>query len=884
MNIFAQSNPINERISIEIVDKTIPEALKLLKTKSQLSLVYSNNILPKDRKITIKTKKQIVEVVLIKILKNTNIRYKVLGEKVILFKAQKSKYYDQKSLDIKGKGLVPKIKEKFTLSGYIIDKETGEKLIGANVFVPILNSGTSSNAYGFYSLTIPEGNYDIEVSYIGYEAVKHAIKLSGSTNYDFNLGNSVDLVEVEVIASKNLAKIEEKTQMSSMSVPMDQVKALPSLGGEIDLLRTIQLLPGVSSGNEATSGLFVRGGSHDQNLVLLDGVPVYNSFHLFGFLSVFNTDAINNIELIKGGFPARYGGRLSSIMDIRLKEGSLKKFKGSGTISPVSTKLTLEAPIIKDKMSFIVSGRRTFADLIMRPITRNQKKQDGATGGSTGYFFYDFNAKLNYKISDKDRLYLSMYGGKDTFDDSHEQRYTFSSNIVDTKNYSAIDWGNNIAALRWNHLFSDKLFGNLTLHFSNYTLDVTREEQERFFEGSEESKFVQNYTNYKSEVLDKGLRLDFDYVPSPNHYIRFGGNLTHHNFSPGVNAFQNKDTEININRDTVYNNIDYKSWEYFAYVEDDFKIGPYLKFNIGLHASIFAVENHAFSSLQPRFSARYLIADNWSIKAAYSQMSQPLHLLTNSGVGLPTDLWITPTKDIAPQKSQQTAFGFAHTLDNGLEVSVETYYKKMNNLVAYKEGSSFLLNSEGIEDKIVQGEGDSYGGELFVQKKTGKTTGWFSYTLSWSNRQFDQLNFGKSFPFKYDRRHDFTLALVHQLNKKIRLSATWVFASSNALNLPIREFDINEAFNEESDSFYPVVLDYGSKNNYRLAPYHRLDLGISFHKKTKWGKQSFDISVYNAYNRKNPFYVNREYTSDGPKFKQTSLFPIIPSVSYNFQF
>ncbi|MEM6723575.1 MAG: TonB-dependent receptor plug domain-containing protein, partial [Bacteroidota bacterium] len=717
-------------------------------------------------------------------------------------------------------------------------------------------------------------------SYVGYQKVGLELDLNADAELHLELKTSADLIEVEIVATKHTEEIQERTQISAASIPVAQIQALPTLGGEVDVLRAVQLLPGVSSGNEASSGLFVRGGSHDQNLILLDGVPIYNSFHLFGFLSVFNADAINKVELTKGGFPARYGGRLSSVLDIRLKEGNMNELKGTGTISPIATKFTLEGPLIKDKMAFIVSGRRTFADLIIRPITRSERKCNGVDG-STGYFFHDMNVKLNYKFSNKDRLYLSFFGGRDRFDDTYNRSFV-NQDSLRSESFSEVKWGNTIGVLRWNHVFNNKLFGNLTFFLSNYHFEVSQDDRNITYNNEALLRTIEDLSRFESDVKDKGFRFDFDYVPSPNHYIRFGLNATNHHFAPGVNSIRETDTANEIATDTVFNNSTVNSWEYFGYFEDDFKVGQKMKFNIGVHASAFSLKEKTYFSVQPRLSARYLVADNWSLKAAFSTMAQPVHLLVNSGIGLPTDLWISPTKDLKPQQSWQAALGVATTLNKGIELSIEGYYKEMTNLVAYKEGASFFLSNGDIESKITQGSGRAYGAEVFLQKKTGKTTGWIGYTLSWSDRQFDLINEGQRFPFKYDHRHDFTVAVVHRLSKKVRLSGTWVFTSGNATNVPIREFDINTPNNDQF--FFPIALDYGERNSFRLRPYHRLDLSVGYFKQKRWGEQSFNFSVYNAYNRRNPFYIDRQYVNDGVQFIEQSLFPIIPSFSYNFSF
>lgn len=879
----AQSDILDQKVSISADNTSMTAVLEAVMQQTDAQFTYSSNVLPDEQKVTIKVSNKPLSSFLKQLLQGTQISYKTLGTKIILFKAAKAKEVKSAAPQRQNTKTQTQAKssEKFTISGYIEDAKTGEQLIGTNIYETKTLAGTTTNVYGFYSLTLPADSISLAFSFIGYQTVVKKMKLNADVTLNITLSSSLELEVVEVVADQ-LERIEERTQMSAISLPIKQLKNLPALGGEVDVLRTLQLMPGVQSGNEGATGLYVRGGSPDQNLMLLDGVPIYNASHLFGFFSVFNADALNSIELIKGGFPARYGGRLSSVLDIRMKEGNMNEFKAQGSLGLIASKLTLEAPIIKNKMSFIVSGRRTYADLITRPISRKEKKNQGGDG-ITGYHFYDLNAKINYKFSDKDRLYLSFYGGEDKFKDTWESTYSYDNTTVTDDEEAKLGWGNKTGALRWNHLFSNKLFANTTLTFSQYKLNVGVEEfRKEEMTGQSPSETTTNY-DYFSKVQDWGGKIDFDYMPNPNHYVKFGVNATHHHFQPGVTAFKETGTDSNI--DTTSNGTSTKGWEYVAYVEDDFKMSKRLKANIGVHASAFSVNKKTYLSLQPRISARLLLSKGWSAKASFVTMTQYLHLLTNSGIGLPTDLWVSPTEKIKPQQSWQGALGIAHTFKEQFEVSVEGYYKKMDNLITYKEGSSFLATSESWENKVAVGKGSSYGAEVFIQKKRGQLTGWIGYTLAWSNRQFDELNQGKKYPYKYDRRNDLSIVMMYKVSDRIELSASWVYGTGNAITLPIAEFDV-----DDGAAYFPHItpraVNYGEKNSFRMRAYHRLDLGMNIHKKTKWGEQYFNISVYNAYSRRNPFYITREYSVKQNKevFKEVSLFPILPSVSYNFKF
>ena len=791
--------------------------------------------------------------------------------------------------------------QKYTISGYIEDATTGEKLISATVFETNKTLGTVSNTYGFYSLTLPSDSVEIQCSYIGYNPVVKKILLDKDIAINFSLQPAVDLEEV-VVRSSSTEKVTEKTQMSTIEVPIQQIKSLPALGGEVDILKVIQLLPGVQSGSEGSSGIYVRGGGPDQNLILLDGVPVYNVSHLFGFFSVFNADAVKNISIIKGGYPARYGGRLSSVLTINMKEGNMKEFHGEGSIGLISSKLTLEGPIIRDKTSFIISGRRTYLDLLTRPIIKAANKQNG-TSGTAGYYFYDVNAKVNHKISDKDRLFLSFYAGRDKgfFVDEYEGEYTgdYRTEYKDKEDLG-LGWGNSIAALRWNHQFSPKLFANTTLTYTNYDFLTKQESSYERTNYAPDSTFTELNSStfqYGSKIKDWGGKIDFDYVPSPQHYFRFGVNGIYHTFEPGVLAFNETSDFGTI--DTSFSADVINGTEAYVYIEDDIKITPRLKSNVGLHASLFNVDGETYTSLQPRISVRYMINENWSAKVSYANMTQYLHLLSTSGLSLPTDLWVPSTDSIGPQNSWQVAGGLAHTFQvkekDDYEISIEGYYKEMNNLITYKEGASYILVADSWENKVTVGKGWSYGAEFFLQKKKGRTTGWVGYTLSWTWRQFDEINFGEKYPYKYDRRHDLSIAVVHEINDRIDITGAFVYGTGNSITLPLSTYDsypnyiLDYGDNQNGgyyNSYNNEVYQYGGKNNYRMAAYHRLDIGVNFHKKKKWGERTWSFSVYNTYNRKNPFFIYRgiDRNTNQDAFQQVSLFPVIPSFSYAFKF
>jgi len=773
------------------------------------------------------------------------------------------------------------IAQSYTISGYVYDAESGESLISATIYLPEESLGTVSNIYGFYSLTHTAGPKEVDFSYIGYETKRITIDLQQDTSINIYLGSSVTLEEVEIIAERDV-DAPSNVQMSQVNVSVEQIKKTPMLLGEVDVIKAIQLLPGVQSGSEGFNGLYVRGGSPDQNLVILDGVPVYNISHLFGIFSVFNADAVKNVNLIKGGFPAQYGGRLSSVLDIRMKEGNLKKFEGEGSIGLISSKLTLQGPIVNDKTSFLISGRRTYADLIAKPFIRSANRNSESKVDPTLYF-YDLNAKIQHVINDNHRLFLSGYFGQDKFD------FQLTEEELETK--GGIDWGNKIGALRWNWKLNDQLFANTSFTYSNYDLNILTS-----FKDVEENKTTEFSSKYISAIEDYAARLDLDYIPNPNHYIKFGGGAISHSYDPGAIALNFIAEETNI--DTLIGTASQTSTEMYAYLQDEITVGN-LKANIGLHFSAFDVDDTFYTSVQPRIGLRYLVNEDLSIKASYSQMAQYINLLTSESLLLPTDLWVPSTAKIKPQTSWQAAAGISATVKENYNLTVEGFYKKMDNVLSFNEGASFLTALNGSwQDKVSQGVGEAYGAEFLIQKKEGKLTGWVGYTLSWNTRQFDNINFGNKYPYRYDRRNDLSVVLSYDLTDRISFSGTWVYGTGNAVTLPIYDVPTEVYRNNDPRSgqpdFFNSYSGINEKNSFRMSDFHRLDLGLSFTKKKRWGQRIWSFGVYNAYAHNNPFYISLDtdftfdpITQTGTEtrtFKEIAILPLIPSISYSFKF
>lgn len=762
-----------------------------------------------------------------------------------------------------------------TISGHITDLRSGEALLGATVYELRSGKGTVSNPYGFYSLTLPADSVVLRFSYVGYQTLELRLKLGGQVTQQVKLEPSLELREVEVVGRRTGDEVES-TRMGTVEVPMEMVRSLPVLLGERDVLKTIQLLPGVQSGNEGGAGLYVRGGGPDQNLILLDGVPVYNANHLFGFFSVFNTDAIRSVTLTKGGFPAEYGGRLSSVIDLRMKEGDNQKLHGEGGIGLIASRFTLEGPIKKDTTSFMISARRTYLDLLARPLIRS------ASGGNSvgGYYFYDLNTKINHRFSERSRLFLSGYFGRDKFFVRDRYEWNNGGDAYEDRNEVGLDWGNAIGALRWNYVFNPRLFSNTTLTYSNYRFTVFNEyENIRTVNGDRRTNT--NSISYRSGIEDWSVRTDLAYTPVPEHYIKFGGGLILHKFTPGVSRAKEDSEEQR--SDSTYGSPPTYAQEFFGYVQDEFTLGDRVKVNAGLHGSGFLVKNKTYLSLQPRISGRYLINERSSVKASYANMAQFLHLLTNAGIGLPTDLWVPPTDRIAPQFADQVAAGYTRSLTDAYVLTFEVYHKQMRNLIEYKDGATFLATGTDWQNNVAVGNGRSTGAEILLEKKTGKTTGWFGYTLSWTDRQFDELNQGRVFPYRYDRRHDVSLAVTHRFNERLDVGLVWVYGTGNAVTLPLERYETLPQLNLFGQ--VSEIEHIAERNNYRMPAYHRLDLGVNMHKKKKWGERTWNLGFYNAYSRQNPFFLYFSFDTAGrQRLTQISIFPIIPSATYSFKF
>ncbi|MBR4340815.1 MAG: TonB-dependent receptor [Bacteroidales bacterium] len=787
-----------------------------------------------------------------------------------------------------------------TISGTVVSRSSGEPLICATVVDVRSGKGTVTNANGRFSLTLPADTVAFRVSYVGYQRFDSLFCLSGNMVMNVSLLSGVQLRAVTVNAER--VSSAKSSQISAIEIPMEQIKAVPVLFGETDILKTLQLLPGVQNGTEGMNGVYVRGGGPDENLFLLDGVSLYNVNHLGGFFSAFNSSAVKNVTLYKGSFPARFGGRLSSVLDITTNNGNDKEIHGDISVGLIAAKLSVEGPIIKEKTTFSFSLRRTYGDLLVQPFL-GLASALSEERIRAGYYFYDLNAKVTHKFNDRSRLYASYYMGDDVVYLKVRTRQLLSAmNNDDYWMKMGYNWGNIVGSLRWNYELTPKLFMNITGAYTRYRNNISMGAEEHDWSDEWDSYYSIDMS-YKSGIRDLIVRSDFDYAPNPDHAIKFGGAFIHHIFTPEVMGMKMEDRmtqsgedDYNDKIDTVLGQSRVHAEELFCFVEDDWSITSALKINMGVYVSGFSVENKFYPSLQPRLSGRLLLSDNLSLKAGYAYMTQYMHLLSNFSINLPTDLWVPVTARIEPMNAHQVAAGVFYNWSGIADLSMEAYYKSMDNLLEYKDGASFWSSSSNWEDKVCIGRGWSYGVEFLAQRTFGKYSGWVGYTWSRTMRLFDregmEINEGKPFPAKYDRWHDISIVLMYKPSDRFDASVTWVYSTGNATTLAMQEFQDEEA-SEENDWYNNQVYGYvDGRNNFRMPAYHRMDVGVNFHKQKKRGLRTISLSVYNLYNRKNPFIVYESgryhYNYQGVTYSsslvQLSIFPFIPSISYKFEF
>lgn len=793
-----------------------------------------------------------------------------------------------------------------------MDSTSHETLLGATIYESGSLLGTATNEYGFFSLTLPEGRVRLEVTYVGYAPLVKEIDLKEDTMLDFYLDAAVGIEQVVVYGDRRHSGALS-AQMGAIEVPIAQIKSAPTIFGEQDVLKSLQLLPGVQAGSEGTAGVYVRGGGQDENLMLLDGVPIYNVNHLMGFFSAFNPDAIKSVTLFKGNFPARFSSRLSSVIDVRTKDGDMYAYHGNVSVGLISSKINVEGPLWKGKTAFNISLRRTYSDLLTAPLISgltSSEFEDGRAYG--GYYFYDLNAKITHKFSERDRLYLSFYSGDDAvYINVRESMTSGAEWSEEVRMKMDWKWGNMVTSARWNHILSPRLFMDASMTYTRYRNNLGVGAETKYWDNDGGDEQMDMYLGANSGIEDVTAKVDMSWSPSTEHNVRFGASYVNHRFNPDVTVVHtsmrgemvDNPTGEEVVFDEMIGDKEILAHEAVLYVEDEIAVGESLQANVGLNYSGFGVGGEFYHSLQPRVSARLLLADNLSVKAGYARMTQYVHLLSNNSISLPSDLWVPVTERIKPMTSSQVSAGVFYDIAGLFDLSVEGYYKTMDNLLEYKDGASLMATTSGWEDKVAMGEGWSYGVEFLLQRTVGRTTGWIGYTWAKATRLFDrpgqEINGGRPFPAKYDRRHDVSLTVSHRLTDNIDLSATWVYNSGNCATLPLQTYEpLPNDFYPSGSGYVSSSVDYiPSRNNYRYDAYHRLDLSVSFHKQKKYGRRTWNLSVYNAYNNMNPFLMypstDYDYNSDSiggvsvtavKKFKKLTIFPILPSITYSYKF
>jgi hypothetical protein len=759
--------------------------------------------------------------------------------------------------------------QNYTVSGYVEDIKTGERIIGAYVIDSITQNVAQTNNYGFYILKNLNSNAAIRSTYIGLKSPVIYLSLNHDTLFNIQMKPVMELHEV--IIESSLYNQNVNTPLGLTTIPIKQLTSMPALG-ESDLLKSIQNQPGIKGGIEGSAGIFVRGGSSGENLFMLDDVPMYNVSHLYGFLSVFNSAIIKDVKLLKGCFPARYGGRTSSVIDVRSRDGNNKSLKGEVSIGIISSSINLEGPLFSDKTTFIISARRSYFDLYSGTL----KKLGQLDNDFPGYYFYDLSARIAHTFSEYDKIYLNIYRGRDHIRNNSE--YTINKGISEilTESFNETSgWGNLIGSLRWNHTFNSGIFANTTLAISSYDY-FTLNKYNGVLKDSSLGKTLNKIykASYKSTISDLIIKTDFDYTLSNYQKLLFGAGGTMHTFSPGESYYSMNDEELKEKLDTSYLNRIIRAGEFYIYVDDEIKATKKLLINIGLRLSGFISGSKGYFSPEPRISANYSLSSKLAFKIGYSRMVQYLHLLSTSGLTMPTDIWVPALQGMQPLKSDQINVGFSYYFHETALLRVEAYRKWLNNTTDFKNGASLLSDTSPWYEKTTQGQGNASGVEVSLEKQEGHLTGSINYTLSTSDRKYRDLNYGNSFPFRYHRLHDFNISLNYQFSKKWDISALWTYGTGYPVTLPV------EQYTPSMEIVHQLVYYYPSINNYRLPDYHRLDLGIHYRTTNRLGENYLSLDIFNAYNRKN---VINMYTY-GPYFKYSYLLPFIPSVTYTLKF
>jgi len=886
----------DKKINFKAKDLFIGDALLQLSETANCGISFNSKIFKETQRVNLDVNNKAVSYILRKCLDNTGFTFKIEKNSIRLIQ------------------LPPPV---YTISGYVEDSLSGERLVAATVYDKQSGKGTISNEYGFYSLSIPKGEATLTYSYLGFRSTSYQLSIRKDLQLTVVLNPSITLGEIVVTDSKQQVNSEFNVEQAP-DFTTKKLSKIPTLGGEADILRYFQTSAGVESGADGLGGMTIRGGASNQNLVLLDGVPVYNPTHSLGLFSIFNTQTIKKATLYKGSFPARYSGRLSSIVDIRTREGNAKEFHGGLDVSLLATSLFIEGPIKKDTTAYLLSIRRTHIDPLVNGLIEEERAKNNYSGRS-GYYFYDVNLKLNHTFSTKDRLYLSYYQGRDDIKDKSEFRenhfdesceeddFCKSATFLATQtNFLNYNWGNTILALRWNHLWNNQLFSNTTLTYSEFgftsyfgTEDYFEQSRRPTFpeddedDEDDESSYIIDLYKFSSNINDSGLKIDFDYLPNNQHHFRFGTGVLVREFSPSLVSNQiEEDNEFDFEGGQFEEEITLSDPLFYAaelnlYGEDDFQLSKQLKAQIGLHSVLFIAPNKIYPSLQPRLSLQYQVHKKGQLHASFSQMSQFLHVLQSNNTGIPNDLWVPSTKKVRPQTAWQIGIGTQWNLPKAFHWKLEGYYKKLNHLVTYRDDTDFLLEEEDElqfdwEAEIAKGKGWAYGLETSLTRQIGQTTGWLNYSLAWSDRQFNDVNNNQRFPFRYNRRHAIKLGLSHQFSPTFNVFTTWNYGSGQWSTLPTIQVEEDEI---RLDVLQPFPIDNNTPiNDYRLKDFHRLDVACNFF----WPQQNVEhrltVGLHNVYGRKNTMFAYQVEEDSKVELEEIGLGVILPSFKYSLNF
>ncbi len=881
---------ISDRVTYAATDLNLSEALILLSMESEINIAFSNSILPPDVRINIVADREPFKMILKDILLGTNLSFKMVSGQVILFRDNTQKV------------------ESISFNGYIEDADTGEKLVGANIYNPNNAYGTDSNEYGYFNFYGVPKMDSIFISYLGYETQKFLVTKDESQNLVIRLKPS--LLETVVVTADDQTEDFLKRPKSGVDrLDLSKLQNVISIGGEPDIFQAAYQLAGINTGADGVGGLHVRGGNLDQNLILLDGAPIYRPEHAIGILSVFNSDAIRSAKIYKGNFPSKYGGRLSSVLDIQTKEGNNQEYSGKVSLGLLTAKASFEGPIIKDKASFFVSYRRSLTDLYVPKITETIAERDSVNGFSN-YFFYDLNAKANIQLSKSDRLYFSYYEGRDDFTNSRAQPsfinsfQTINGDVLTgtfrESNQEELSWGNRMASVRWNHIFGDRIFANTTAYYTNYDFFSREEFRSEGIYDTGRNDLILIEGQFSSRVNDQGIRTDIEFLQSDRLNFKFGGGLIKHQLSPGssqavanlidIPTFQLADSLVSL-RDSL-ELFEINTTESFAYYETGISLNRQLYLTLGLHARHWKVEenegenieDYQHTSILPRVSLDYQMNDAISFSASYLEMVQYMHLLTKADIGLPGDIWVPATENVAPETARHVQIGTQIDLKKGWGFSVTAYYKEFNNLVEFLGGDSTLvINALNYESNVTQGTGVSKGIELSASKDGDKFNANMNYTLSKTDRQFDALNEGRVFPYRFDLRHMLNIGGVYHFNKKWSATINWIYNSGINLTIPIAQYGVPSPF-----PIPPIeTIIFSDRNEQRLSSNQRLDIGVNYNHDGERFKHKLSMGIYNVYNHTNPIYYKvRRNPLDRSEFQfvSVSLLPITPSLSYSVSF